>query len=278
MWTEELGHDQAQALMRTNNEAAPTVLRAMADRAVVEAELKRHSLGFSPGRWAPQALIANRPLTVPGLVMPQGEASQLAVLMVGARRGENILDACAAPGGKTVYLASLVGPTGSVVAVDPSPGTSRRIGSAVNAARVANVEIFAGPIAELPSRSPFDRVLVDAPCSGLGTLRQKPEIRWRIGAADIVALAAKQAKILESAAPWVKPGGRLVYSTCTVSERENDRVVEDFLVSHTDFTVTETAALDKVLEPLLDRRYRLRTFPHRHGTDGFYAVAMDRKH
>ena len=131
---------------------------------------------------------------------------------------------------------------------------------------------------EVPFRPVFTRVLVDAPCSGLGTLRQHPEIRWRRQPADIAALAVLQARLLAAAAMHVRPGGVLLYATCTITNAENDAVVDEFLAAHPDFDVDDPRPLlPAAAHPLIDVRGALRTFPHRDALDGFFALRMRRR-
>ena len=154
----------------------------------------------------------------------------------------------------------------------------QRIASLLGAARVdAKVDFHACAAQELPAAlGAFDAVLVDAPCSGLGTLRQHPEIRWRRDPEDIAELAGRQLAILSAAAERVRPGGRLVYSTCTLLREENDDVIEAFLARHTAFSRTPADELPAEGAACRDASGVLRTFPHRHGMDGFFAVRLQR--
>ena len=261
--------------MRANNEPAPSVLRCLGDREHAIAELASRGLRAAPARFAPDALVAEGTATLPGLAIPQNEASQLVVLLLGAGAGERVLDACAAPGGKTAYLASLVGPDGSVTAVDPRRSATRRIEALLALARV-RAQIVAGRIQDLAIDEPYDAVLVDAPCSGLGTLREHPEIRWRRTEADLTRYAEQQGVLLATAARHVRRGGRLVYATCTLTHAENDDVVDGFLEAHREFSADAVSAVHPAVLPLIDARCRLRTTPHEHGTAGFFAARLVR--
>jgi 16S rRNA (cytosine967-C5)-methyltransferase len=299
MWLHELGETEACALLQADNEAQPTACRCLGAPEDVLLELARRGIEARAGSWAPEAIVVERAVDLRGLAVPQSEASQLVVLLAEPTGGLRVLDACAAPGGKTAYLASLVGDTGQVVACDPAPGSGRRIRATLTAAAAGdNVRIFEGAVGELPAElvaDGFDLVLVDAPCSGLGTLRSHPEIRWRRSPEDLADLAQRQAAILAEAARHVRPGARLVYSTCTIARRENDDVVDAFLATHPDFvedgppvaraddedgmdahTVGDPQRPPTRIADVLDARGRLRTLPHRHGTDGFFAVRMRR--
>ena len=275
MWRDELGADTAEALMAANNEPMPTVLRALGDRDAVARELGDRGVQSRPATLAPQGLVVSAPTHVGGLGLAQGEASQLAVLMTGAAPGESVLDACAAPGGKTAYLAALVGESGTITAVDPGRNAARRIRATTDAAGVGNVEIVECAIEDFESRAAFDLVVADAPCSGLGTLRQHPEIRWRRQPSDLANLATRQRSILAAAAGHVRPGGRLLYSTCTVASAENDDIVDSFLTDTPGFEEDRSQKLGPAQGIGADGR--LRTFPHEHGTDGFFAALLRRR-
>lgn len=275
LWTAELGASEAVALMRADNEALRTTLRALVDREEALRRIREHGIEATPARFAPQAIRAAAAVTMPGVVVPQGEASQLVALLVGATSGERILDACAAPGGKTAYLAQIVGPSGSVTAVDAGRGAGRRIEALLSICEV-QAHVVEDRIENLPVETLYDAVLVDAPCSGLGTLREHPEIRWRRSSADLADFARRQATILRAAADHVRPGGRLVYATCTLTRVENDDVVDAFLAERLDFVSSDAGEVHSALQPLVDDRCRLRTFPHRHDTAGFFAARMRR--
>ena len=199
---------------------------------------------------------------------------------LGALPGERVLDVCAAPGAKATALAEAVGPRGSVLALDRHSRRldlvardARRLGIDWLTARVYDASRDLAPIA--PARS-FDRVLVDAPCSGLGTLRRNPDARWRVRPEQVADLASAQFALLERAAAALRPGGALVYSTCTLSPGENEAVVRAFLAGGSGFRVAAREAHPGAVRPLLDADGFLRCWPHRHGTDGFFAARLER--
>lgn len=282
-WLDQLGEDETVALLAANNTAAPTVLRCLLPREQALAELTARGVEATAAHYAPDALLALNTGDWSGVAVSQGEASQLVVLYLDPRPGQRVLDACAAPGGKTAYAASLAGQgpggeNGHVIAVDPARGARSRVASTLEASGQDNVEFHACSLQQLDTDDDFDAVLVDAPCSGLGTLRQNPEIRWRRQPSDLADLASRQGELLQLAAERVAPGGVLVYSTCTLVDAENDAVVDRFLAENDDFT--EPVANDEAaacLQPLLDARGRLRTFPHLHGCDGFFAARLRRR-
>ncbi len=285
MWRGELGEAETEALLEADNQAAPTAYRALGSTSVedVVAALSARGVTAEKGRFGARALVvAGAVQTAAGLTVLQGEASQLVVEMLDLQPGWRVLDACAAPGGKTAYIAELVGDAACVVAVDPAPRARERIEASLGAAGIAagvnirnqDLRAFAAATTGDPL---FDAILVDAPCSGLGTLRQHPEIRWRREVSDIEQLAERQRSILDDAASLLRLGGRLVYSTCTISQRENEEVVGDFLASHPDFRCDRVDALPPHIAALCDEEGALRTFPHRHGLDGFFAVRLVRR-
>ncbi len=279
MWTDELLPGEVEALLEANNTAAPTCYRALGDRDEALRLLRAHDVEAEPGRYASSSIVIPGPvLDTDGVAVVQGEASQLVVDLLDPRPGERVLDACAAPGGKTAAIAARVGDAGSVVACDPGRNAAARIRASLrNAGIERGVRIHPRGVETLDAEpASFDAVLVDAPCSGLGTLRQHPEIRWRRTPRDLDDLARRQHAILESAARYVRPGGRLVYSTCTIARLENDDVVEAFLADHASFRREARDQLPDSPGECLEADGTLRTFPHRHGLDGFFAVRLRR--
>ncbi len=288
-WIGELGADETVALLHSDNEPAPTTLRVVPSRISRErviAALADVQVTARPTRYAPHGLIlesAADPIALPGWrdgwFTVQGEASQLVAAMLGAQPGGRVLDVCAAPGGKALAAAAAVGAAGFVLALDPyQPGLARvgaeagRLGVRVARARAESTRL------PLSARALFDAVLVDAPCSGLGTLRQHPEIRWRRQPADLAELADLQARLLAAAAAHVRPGGALVYATCTISRMENDAIVDAFLAAHPDFVADDPRPLlPAAAHDLIDARGALRTYPHRDHLDGFFALRMTRR-
>jgi 16S rRNA (cytosine967-C5)-methyltransferase len=282
LWMDELpgGPGDIERLLEANNDAAPTCYRALGSRQNAIAALQGRGIDVEPGRFASGSLVIPGPVRrIDGIAVVQGEASQLVVEMLDPRPGERVLDACAAPGGKTAAIASRVGAGGGVVACDPGRDSEARIRATLRSGGIGDgVRIHARGVETLdPALGPFDAVLVDAPCSGLGTLRQHPEIRWRRTPRDLDDLSARQRRILEASSKLVRDGGRLVYSTCTIARRENDEVVEAFLATHPEFSREGPGEIPASLERLCDANGVLRTYPHRDGLDGFFAVRLKRR-
>jgi 16S rRNA (cytosine967-C5)-methyltransferase len=209
----------------------------------------------------------------------QGEASQLVGFLAAPRPGDRVLDACAAPGGKTTHLAELMDNRGEILALDANARgvkrverTAQRLGLSVVRTAVTDATTWR------PPNDRFDGVLVDAPCSGLGTLRQHPEVKWRRTPDDVRALARLQRILLLHLADRVRPGGTLVYATCTLSTEENEEVLAALLRERSDFTVDDPRPLlPDTARALVDPTDVLRTFPHRHGLDGFFAARLKRQ-
>lgn len=286
-WIDYFGRDEITGLLDGNNRQAPLALRVNTRRTgkteLIE-KLRAEGLEASASPWAPQGVLVRGQLAIPqipgfqeGLFQVQAESSQLVAHLLDAKPGEDILDACAAPGGKTTHIAELMEDRGRIVATDLSARGVARIRE--NAGRLGHRSIVAvvvdpsAPFVDAP-RSTYDRVLVDAPCSGLGTLRSHPEIKWNRGPDDVKRLQALQKKLLAQAAGQLKTGGILVYSTCTLTRAENEDVARHFLGEHENFVLEEAARyLPDSAKELVRDKYLL-TLPHRHGTDGFFAARM----
>ena len=212
-----------------------------------------------------------------GSFFVQDEASQLVALAVAAKPGERVLDLCASPGGKTTAMAADMHDSGILVASDVR---ARRLGllqDTVRSSGAHHVHVLRVPAAgPLPFAPEFDRVLVDAPCSGLGTVRRDPDIRWRRQESDLERLADEQMRLLQRAAAVVRPGGRLVYATCSSEPDENDAVVERFLREQPGFAPVNLLGESELLDPLLDTRGVMRTLPFAHGLEAFFAAALIR--
>jgi 16S rRNA (cytosine967-C5)-methyltransferase len=284
-WFTELGPDTARSLMRRDNEPAESAVRANRLRttpAELVALLEAEGVDAGTDATVPEAVILNSPYDVHGsplfergLLMPQSRASMLVARAVDPRPGERVLDLCAAPGAKTTHLAALMQDRGEVVAAEADPRRAEAIRE--NAARLgaSAVRAVTGDATEPAFGDDYDRVLVDPPCSDLGTLQSRPDARWRKSAADVDGLRTLQGRILEAAAQAVKPGGRLVYSTCTISVPENEAQLQDFLASHANFRICDLAQWHPKLADAAGPRY-LQTLPHRDGTDGFFIAALER--
>ena len=286
----QFGADEVLSLAQALNQPAPLDLRVntlKTNREAVLARLAADDIPAIPGPLSPLAIrlrekpaLAKYPLFLEGAFEVQDEGSQLLGYLLEPKRGEMVVDFCAGAGGKTLLLGALMKNTGRLYAFDVSdkrlanlkPRLARSGLSNVHPARIEHerdtkIKRLAGKV---------DRVLVDAPCSGLGTLRRNPDLKWRQSADSVAELAAKQAAILDAAAKLVRPGGRVVYATCSLLTAENDAVVEAFLAAHPDFALTPASGVLAGHGILLDGDF-LRLLPHRHNTDGFFAAILDKK-
>jgi len=220
------------------------------------------------------------PLFLKGKIEVQDDGSQLLGLLVAPKRGEMVADFCAGAGGKTLLLGALMHSLGRVYAFDVSEKRLAQLKPRLKRSGLSNLQpqLISNEndikIKRLAGK--LDRVLVDAPCSGLGTLRRNPDLKWRQQPSDIEELTVKQANILTAAARLVKPGGRLVYATCSILPEENEQIVEAFLKAHPDFALVNCAEALAQQHVTLDTGKYLRLYPHLHGTDGFFAAVMEK--
>ena len=286
----QFGAEEVEKLAQALNLPAPLDLRVNTIKTNREALLERlaaEDIAAVPGPLSPIAVrlrekpaLAKHPLFLEGAFEVQDEGSQLLGYLLEPKRGEMVVDFCAGAGGKTLLLGALMKNTGRLYAYDVSdkrlanlkPRLARSGLSNVHPARIEHerdtkIKRLAGKV---------DRVLVDAPCSGLGTLRRNPDLKWRQSEASVAELTLKQAAILDAAAKMVRPGGRVVYATCNLLTAENDAIVEAFLARHPDFTLTPAAAVLAKQGIALEGDF-LRLLPHRHNTDGFFAAILDKK-
>jgi 16S rRNA (cytosine967-C5)-methyltransferase len=334
LWWDELGPEDARALMARDNEPAELALRAntlltgaselAAELLAVEEPRRAPTLQRRAHRDAgplapsaarrpraihtdpqiPEALVLDGPFDVQasplwraGALLAQSRAAMLVARSLGPRPGERVLDLCAAPGGKTTHLAALMQNGGEIVAVERDPRRARALESTVQRMRAANVRVEVADAAVPRSDgSSFDRVLVDPPCSGLGTLQARADLRWRVTPDDVGEMALTQAAILAAGAAALRPGGVLVYSTCTISPTENERVITAFLDRTRDFSLDDLAAelpAFAMSAPGRERSARspfaqgvpasraltsrlVLTLPHRDRTAGFFIARLRR--
>ena len=284
------GEGSAMRIAQSLLNAAPLDLRVNLARTTRESALERLAADGLDGQATPYSpagirlpgkpAINRHPLFAEGLVEVQDEGSQLLAWLVGPRRGEMVADYCAGAGGKTLAIAMLMRGSGRVYAMDLSAKRLAALGPRASRAGVTSIHpiVLSGESDARVKRlaGKLDRVLVDAPCSGFGTLRRNPDLKWRHGATAIEELARKQARILDAAAPLVKPGGRIVYATCSILHEENEAVVDAFAARHPQFKELSCEELLRSQRIPIDCGPRLRLWPHVHGTDGFFAAAFTR--
>ena len=283
-WFESLGADGARALLSRCNEPAEHALRAntlVTDAADLAAALDvRTTLPGDP----PEAVVVREqfdahgsPLWRDGQFMPQSRASMLSAHALDPQPGERVLDMCAAPGAKTTHIAALMRDSGAITAIERHPARAATLRATIARMKVHIADVQVADVGELTPKGPqFDRVLLDAPCSGLGTIHSRPDLRWRVSPDALRVLAREQARLLSAAALATAPGGTLVYSTCTISAAENERQIGAFLGERHQFQ-----AID--LEPRFPawRHPRgagqLLALPHVQGSDGFFVAALRRQ-
>jgi 16S rRNA (cytosine967-C5)-methyltransferase len=282
-WVAQFGLDEARAFAIANNQPPPTAFRVVRHRGKTETpftELKRAGAHLAPseiarGAWRIDGAGAVlRQLAATGDVYIQDESSQLVADLLGAKPGEIIFDACAAPGSKATQLADMSDDSALLVAGDVHFSRLRLIRQAAERQELSRIWPITLDAANPPfGPATFDRVLVDAPCTGTGTLRRNPEIKWRITNSDVSRSSEQQQLILAESAKTLKPGGRLVYSTCSVETEENEEVVRRFLAETPDFLLTSSGIEQKFLTP--DGFVRI--WPHNLGADGFFAAVIQRR-
>ena len=286
-WLSYFGSEQAKALMLASNQRAPLVVRVnqlSTTRAELLARWQAVGIIAKPGILTPQAIRLPLGATIEALpgyseghFQVQSEASQLVSHLVGPTRGETILDACAAPGGKATHLAELSGDRGKVIALDTSARGIVRIAQNAERLRLVSLQAIRADASKAllgDIAGPYDRIIVDTPCSGLGTLRSHPEIKWQRNDSDIARLAALQAVILQTMAQYLKTRGILVYSTCTLTVDENEQVIENFLRHNGQFELTNAARyLPESARQMVRDKY-FQALPQRDDTDGFFAARM----
>jgi 16S rRNA (cytosine967-C5)-methyltransferase len=288
LWWQERGPERARALMAASNRPPSRLLRvneAGAPRAETVAGLAAVGVELAgldsalpgaaslvevvEGPWGPiEAAIEA------GTLLPQSLGSATAAALVDAAPGERVLDLCAAPGIKTTQLAAAVGPGGEVVAVERDEGRARELERLCVRAGLGNVDVRVGDGTRLELGSGYDRILVDAPCSGLGTLASRPDLRWRRGPDQIGPLHELQGELIAAGAAALRPGGSLLYSVCTISREEGAGVVSAIAAGD-----VEVAGFDDSLAGFADDedpRY-LQLLPDRDGTDGFFIARLERK-
>jgi 16S rRNA (cytosine967-C5)-methyltransferase len=282
LWWRELGPEQARALLEWINKPAETAIRVNTLRNTPE-DVKAALTATTPPTvvrsapaWIGQPGLAELPevlvieggfdafgseLFKQGGLMPQSRGSAVVARVLAPQPGERVLDLCAAPGGKTTHLAALMGGEGEIVAVEVHAGRARALADTCLQMGAEHVRVVEADAREFGDEQGFDRVLVDPPCSGLGTLQARPDLRWQPRRGEIGVLAAKQAELLRAGAAALRPGGTLVYSVCTISRAEAGDVVDAFVAEHSDFTVED----------------RWQLLPSTDGTDGFFIARIARR-
>ncbi len=286
-WVKELGVEETLRICKYNNQISPLTLRTNTlkiSRADLIDKLRKKELELLPSNFSEEGILlqappptSELPFLKEGLYIIQDEASQLVTSIVDPKPGERILDACAAPGGKTTHMAQTMENRGEIYALDLTKGKLDLVEEVCERLGITLVKTVKGDASKpLPVSKGliFDRVLADVVCSGFGTLRKNPDLKWRRGEKDIKRLSELQFSILGNLSGYVKEGGALIYSTCTVSHEENEDVVEKFLNEHSEFQLDPMVkVLPEKFHSFIRNGY-FRTFPPRNGMDGFFAARL----
>jgi 16S rRNA (cytosine967-C5)-methyltransferase len=284
-WVSRFGQEETAALCEANNDISHVDLRVNLLKTTpsrVAALLERQGLEVERGRFNPQILRVRGEISVvkmdgfgQGFFTVQDESESLVSLLLAPHPGERALDLCAAPGGKATHIYELMKGTGTVAAVDVSPGRATSLAGAISRMGCDGVYPIVADGREFASKMPFHKVLVDAPCSGLGVLGKKADARWRKTPDSFLFLSSLQFSLLMSAADHVATGGALVYSVCTTEPEETDDVVRKFTEQRADFIIEDAGGL--LPRDVVEQNGTMRTYPHRHGIDGAFAVRFIRR-
>lgn len=280
-WLDRFGREELEKFLISNNEVPGLTLRINKLKItptdfillLEKQNIQFHGSTFIDYFVKVKSLsgIAQMNIFQSGYFTIQDESAALPVLLLDPRPGERVIDMCAAPGGKTTFIAELMHNQGEILSVDKYESKLNMIKMSCERLGIQNVKLLVSDATQLDS-SLADKVLVDAPCSGLGTLRKKPDIKWKRQAEDIPRLAKQQLNLLENGARLVKPGGVLVYSTCTTEPEENSLLVKTFLVQHPEFIADDASKF--VNKSVVTEDGFIETFPHRHHIDGSFAARL----
>jgi 16S rRNA (cytosine967-C5)-methyltransferase len=282
LWWEQLGPDRARSLMRGASEPPESAIRVNTLVARFDEVLGALPVEATPAPGLPEGFVLDGPfdahgssLFADGAITPQSRASMFVARVLGPEPSDRVLDLCAAPGAKTTHLAALMGGEGEIVAVERHPGRADALRRTCERMRASIVRVETADATDPRSDGPFQRVLVDPPCSGLGTLQSRPDLRWRASPDSMTELAAIQGRMLRGAAAAVAPGGTLVYSVCTISAAEGEGVVDAFLRSEPSFAADDLGSEYPSWASVRSPAY-LQLLPDRDGTDGFFMARLRR--
>lgn len=284
-WQSGFGEEETRQLALANNAPAATAFRVNTLRVSINevlSDLNTKGVTVRPSQLVPGGFVVESGSRLvneaarEGLIYIQDEASQLVSILLEPRSDHRVLDLCAAPGSKSSHIAALTEDQAWIIASDLHAHRLRVLRSTCKRLGINSIDSLAldatQPLPFIESEQTFDRVLLDAPCSGTGTLRSNPEIKWRLSVEDLTRLAELQLRLLERAAADVAQAGRLVYSTCSIEREENEDVVGRFLAGNAAFKVVRPGAR----ADLITTEGFVRTFPHRHGSDGFFVAVLER--
>lgn len=291
-WLDRFGFEETRDLCDAINNIPPLTIRTnrlKIDREKLAMIMATEAGTVTPTDCAPDGLRLSglntpidrmKPFT-DGLFQVQDEAAQLISLLLQPGPGDAVLDACAGFGGKTAHMAQLMENSGKILAIDHDLKKLAHLEEDMKRLKIHNVTTRVCDLedpAAMTELEAFDRILMDAPCSGLGVIQRNPDIKWDESRQNLQRFAARQAALLHHVSQYLKPCGRIVYSVCSMEPEENEAVVSEFLNRHPDFRmVTDLPHLPDPARPLVDERGFFRTFPHRHAMDGFFAACMEKR-
>lgn len=291
-WISQYGIETTEAICAANNEPPAVSVRVnttMISRDDMLTLMSSHGLDATPSSLSPYGIVVkgagNMALTDwyrDGMISIQDESSMLVAEAVQPEPGMRVLDSCAAPGGKSAHMGELMKDEGSIVANDIHAHKGKLISDQASRLGLDSISIVTGDALDLVDRfepASFDRILLDAPCSGLGVIRRKPDLKWGKSQEDIHEIAALQLRLLESVSTLLRPGGLLVYSTCTIEPLENEGVVSAFLEGHSEFEIAEDGlgALSRLEEKSLLQGGGIQILPQHYHSDGFYIARLGRR-
>ncbi|MDP2157166.1 MAG: 16S rRNA (cytosine(967)-C(5))-methyltransferase RsmB [Nitrospirota bacterium] len=282
-WIARFGRDEARLLAEANNCMPPLVLRTNTLR-ISRDELLRgfaeKEISAEASRFSPDGVVIGKETSYQdlssfyGLFAVQDEASQLISYLLAPKKGERVLDSCAAPGGKTTHIAQIMEDKGEIIAVEKDPQRILKLEESIATLGVGSAKTIRSDISELNDIGTFDRILLDAPCSSTGVIRRNPDIKYRHALQDIIEFRKKQSGLLTSIAPLLRKGGRLVYSVCSIEPEEGEEVIRAFLKTTDEFRIIE--ADQEFMKPFVKNGF-FRTLPHTDNMDGFFGVILCRK-
>ncbi len=283
-WVARFGPEETEKLLTVNNErpllslrinklkVEPGLFLRQLDAQQISYQGSNHIDYFVKVKSFPR--IGQNEMFRSGLFTIQDESAAFPCLLLAPKPGERVLDLCAAPGGKTTHLAEIMKNEGEVLAIDKYNVKLNFIRAACDRLGLKNVTCVVGDASTF-DHEPVDRIMLDVPCSGLGVLAKKPDLKWKRDIADIIKLSKIQRELLENAARLLKPGGVLVYSTCTTEPEENQEIVRHFLATHPEFVLDHAGQY--VSKDVVTPEGFVETFPHRHGMDGSFAARLVKK-
>lgn len=282
-WIQLYGIDETRTLAETNNNMPPLTLRANTlriSRNDLLEVFRQENIPSNPTKFSPDGIVVGNSVSYQdiagfhGMFAVQDEASQLISHLLSPCQGERVLDACAAPGGKTTHIAQLMKDQGDIVAVEKDPLRTFMIEENIRSLGIRSVQLLQSDVTEIQITERFDRILLDAPCSSTGVIRRHPDVRYRHTEKDMVAFANKQIHLLAAVAQFLKKNGRLVYSVCSTDPLEGENVIRDFLKTAGEFRIIRAG--QEFLTPFVKNGF-FRTYPHKHAMDGFFGVILCKK-